>query len=426
MPTQLDGRGGARRGGNTHTLLTLRLLTYNTFSCDPSHTASQTEALLAVLETARADIITLQEVSRPFYRALQRWAAAAAAKGKKGEGGWTMTSLQQVWDVQGPEGEAPNGPNRKRGTREACVLLVREALLLGGGGGDGSNGGEVRIAKLDKAKNEGGKAAIGFRLFRNGIEVLRLVTSHFSALPENAPLRSRQYRSCLSFLSSASARRGTLKNGHGPSGPVPVCVFVGDTNASSPDELRVLGEPPLTLVDAITIAPPLLAPRGGRSAHDDDGHATCTSPPLPHSPRRKRRKREADGPSRSASEVATNQPTRCGPEFTEEEASFRHRPTFGHLYPYVHASARGRPRKVRRIDRVYVSSVGPSSARDNNESHDSPSPVVVQCTLYQHLGGEPLVGKEERDRLGRDGRRFASDHEAVLVQLELRIPAGAA
>lgn len=171
MPTQLDGRGGAHRG-NTHTLLTLRLLTYNTFSCDPSHTASQTEALLAVLETARADIITLQEVSQPFYRALQRWAAAAAAKGKKREGGWTMTSLQQVWDVQGPEGEAPNGPNRKRGTREACVLLVREALLLGGGGGDGSNGGEVRIAKLDKAKNEGGKAAIGFRLFRNGIEVV--------------------------------------------------------------------------------------------------------------------------------------------------------------------------------------------------------------------------------------------------------------
>ena len=168
VPTVLNGRGTPT--GNS-TPLNLRLLTYNTFSCDPSHTASQTRALLAVLETARADVIALQEVSQPFYTALQRWAAAANG------GGWTMTSLQQVWDVQGPEeGEAPNGPKRKRGSREACVLLVREALLLGDDGGNGGNGGEVRIAKLDKSKDEGGKAAIGFRLFRNGHEVVSLAS----------------------------------------------------------------------------------------------------------------------------------------------------------------------------------------------------------------------------------------------------------
>ena len=171
MPTLLNGRGTPT--GNS-TPLKLRLLTYNTFSCDPSHTASQTRALLAVLETARADVIALQEVSQPFYRALQRWAAAVAAKEEEGGGGWTMTSLQQVWDVQGLEGEAPSGPTRKRGLKEACVVLVREALLLGDYGGGGSNGGEVRIAKLDKSTDEVGKAAIGFRLIRNGHEVVSL------------------------------------------------------------------------------------------------------------------------------------------------------------------------------------------------------------------------------------------------------------
>lgn len=170
VPTLLNGRGTPPTGNSTP--LKLRLLTYNTFSCDPSHTASQTRALLAVLETARADVIALQEVSQPFYRALQSWAAAKAQG--KGGGGWTMTSLQQVWDVQGPEEEAPSGPKRKRGLKEACVVLVREALLFGNHGGGGSNGGEVRIAKLDKSTDEGGKAAIGFRLIRNGHEVVSL------------------------------------------------------------------------------------------------------------------------------------------------------------------------------------------------------------------------------------------------------------
>lgn len=174
-PNHLAPRRG--HGDSTLLLLKLRLLTYNTFSCDPAHTASQTEALLAVLDRARADVIALQEVSQQFYRALQRWAAAAAAKGKEKGGGWTMTSLEQVWDAQGPDAPSAS-PGRKRGTREACVLLVREALLLGedGGGGDGSNGGEVRMAKLDKSRDEGGKAAIGFRLIRDGHEVVSLVS----------------------------------------------------------------------------------------------------------------------------------------------------------------------------------------------------------------------------------------------------------
>lgn len=243
---------------------------------------------------------------------------------------------------------------------------------------------------------------------------LRLVTSHFSALPENAALRSRQYRSCLSFLSSSTRHSPFDNSGSSKNKPGPVRVFLGDTNASSPDELELLREPPLSLVDAITIAP---------GADDDDcGRA---SPPHPH--RRRKRKREGNEPSRSSSGVASHVQTlederERGPGLAEEEASFRSRPTFGHLYPYVHASARGRrrPRKVRRIDRVYVS--GPSSSATLDD-HDSA--VVVRCTLYRHLGGEPLVGEEERDRLGRDGRRFASDHEAVLVELGLSFPGAA-
>ncbi|GAA5866650.1 hypothetical protein JCM3774_001947 [Rhodotorula dairenensis] len=389
--------------------VTLRLLTYNTFSADPSHTASQTAALLAVLDRAKADLVALQEVSEPFYRAVQRWAAAAAPAGR----GWSMTSLREVWDVQGPEAhrlEGATGPrSTKRGQKEACVLLVRTALV--------GRGTEVRIAKLDRADHEDDnrrKAAIGFRLVHRGHEVLRLVTSHFSALPQNAALRSRQYRTCLSFLSSAYRGATGAPYDDPGTGTGPVCVLLGDMNASAPGELALISEPPLSLVDAYTLAP--------------------FRPPGPSGGQYPSKGTHIEQQGRIGQKAAAATATVSVSGEAETEASFRQRPTFGHLYPFVHASARGRPRKVRRIDRVYISAPAvsssatlPSTAAAAAEGKAqartrSPATVGVKVTSYEHLGGEPLAGPDERDRLGRGGRRFASDHEAVLVQLEVRLP----
>lgn len=215
---------------------------------------------------------------------------------------------------------------------------------------------------------------------------LRLVTSHFSALPERAALRSRQYQLCADFLAEGQ---------HPASRPPALAfprVFLGDTNASSASELDPLtSDARLGLVDA----------------------------------------------ARAASSGAVVPPLRPGA--SETDADFRAAPTFGHLYPYVRAGAHSRPRKVRRIDRVYVSSApsstfrsspalgrssgGASSAAmeiDDAQTSDlSAGAMAAEVLSYDHLGSEPLEGKDERDRLGRDGRRYASDHEAVVVELRL-------
>ncbi|POY73909.1 hypothetical protein BMF94_3080 [Rhodotorula taiwanensis] len=366
----------------TDSTSTLRLMTYNTYSCDPSHTQSQTRALLAVLEQARADIIALQEVSDGFFRALQNWAARDSTSRRK-DGGheWVMTAAQDFWHAAGPN--AAKGPRRKKGQREACLLLLRRGLV-----GTGST---VRIGRLDKAKDEGGKAALALSLVSDGQEKLRLVTSHFSALPQNATLRERQFRSCYDFLARPTATScARLQLGAKP----PLCVFLGDTNASASAELDLLYEPPLSLVDAM--------------------HASADSLA------RQRDARNIGGSTSSAAAAAA--------------ADFRVRPTFGHLYPYVTASSRGRPRKPRRIDRIYLSShpLSASPPNDRSETRDadrdaietpcgpsSAAAAAARVEAYFHLGQEPLVGRDERDRLGKDGRRYASDHEAVCIDLSL-------
>lgn len=153
----------------TDSTSTLRLMTYNTYSCDPSHTQSQTRALLAVLEQARADIIALQEVSDGFFRALQNWAARHSTSRRK-DGGheWVMTAAQDFWHAAGPN--AAKGPRRKKGQREACLLLLRRGLV-----GTGST---VRIGRLDKAKDEGGKAALALSLVSDGQEKVSCASSH--------------------------------------------------------------------------------------------------------------------------------------------------------------------------------------------------------------------------------------------------------
>jgi endonuclease/exonuclease/phosphatase family metal-dependent hydrolase len=79
------------------------------------------------------------------------------------------------------------------------------------------------------------------------------------------------------------------------------------------------------------------------------------------------------------------------------ELKFRNRPTFGSLYPFVDLKST-KPRKPRRIDRIYVSK-------------------GTKYGQYRELGGEALSG--EKDQLGKGGKRYPSDHLAVGIRVEL-------
>lgn len=81
----------------------------------------------------------------------------------------------------------------------------------------------------------------------------------------------------------------------------------------------------------------------------------------------------------------------------KEDLAFRHRPTFGALYPLVSLDA-SKPRRPRRIDRIYVS-------KGTKSSH------------YRELGDEAIPG--EKDKLGKGGKRYPSDHLAVGVRVSL-------
>ncbi|GAA5824846.1 hypothetical protein JCM3770_001142 [Rhodotorula araucariae] len=307
----------------------LAILTYNTWSSAPTHTLAQSRAVLAVVRDARADVVALQEVTARFFALMcdEPWLRT---------GGWVLTTPDAFWRVAG-KGAKHRG---KDGESEACVLLVRQGLL--------GRGSELRMTRLERAKDEGGKAAIALKLFSHGEERVRLASSHFTSLPVNASLRARQYDTCLSFLSTPAPARSGRRPG------APLRLFLGDFNASTASELLPLSEPPHTLADACPSAPAIAA------------HAQ---------------------PSGAAAAAAA-----------AHAASFAAPPTFGHLYPWVTAHAR-KARKPRRIDRVYYAGEG------------------ARVRRYEHRGGEQAV-EGRRDRTGRGGQSWASDHEAVRVEVE--------
>ncbi|GAA5939914.1 hypothetical protein JCM3775_007148 [Rhodotorula graminis] len=322
------------------------VLTYNTWSSSPLHTSAQSRAILDLVRTSRSDLVVLQEVTSTFFRLLSHepWLRE-----------WFVSTPDDFWRVAGT-GAKKRG---KEGDDEACVVLVRRALV--------GRGTEVKMARLDRARDEGGRAAIAVKLCSRGVEQIRLVTSHFSPLPDNASLRLRQYKACLSFLSSAPASSTSSSSSSRPPRP-PIRLLVGDFNTSSAAELAPFSSPPHSLTDACPSAPP---PRAPASAHD---------------------------------------------------ASFASPPTFGHLYPLVTVHSR-KARKARRIDRVYFSG-GPGAGGGGAAGSGSRSAAAassgggarVRVVRYEHLGGERAV--EGRDRTGRDGKVWASDHEAVRVELE--------
>lgn len=148
-----------------------------------------------------------------------------------------------------------------------------------------------------------------------------------------------------------------------PLGCRPTRILLGDFNASTAGEFdTITSHPALTLVDAFDV---------------------CTS--GSHSRSKKGKKAE---------------------KADTADDTFRSPPTFGHLYPWIRPPSslktrNPKPRKVRRIDRVYVEPGRSARVR-----------------RYEHLGGRPLEGGE-RDECGRDGGVFASDHEGVLVEVDV-------
>ncbi|KAK4332568.1 Endonuclease/exonuclease/phosphatase [Rhodotorula toruloides] len=327
-------------------------MTYNTFSSSPTHTRAQSLALASLIADSGCAFIALQEISAPFYRFL-------LAQPSFRESGYAISRPEEYWRISG-RGSAQRG---KEGAREACVVLVKEGLL--------GRGSEVRVGRLGRGRDEGGKAAIGVR-------ILRLATSHFSSLHFNAHLRTRQFRTCLSFLSHHFRSSSSIASSSETreDAAQPVCILLGDFNASNASEFDTLtSDSSLDLVDAFDLF--------------------SRSYPPSHSHPKKSKKR--------------NRSQRDQEEYREGEQdgdSFRTPPTFGHLYPWIRPPSTlktrtPKPRKVRRIDRVYLS-------RED-----------VQVRGYEHRGGQPLEG--ETDGCGKDGGMFASDHEAVVVEVEVRL-----
>ncbi|GAA5986376.1 hypothetical protein JCM5350_002898 [Sporobolomyces pararoseus] len=290
----------------------LRLLTWNTFSSSPEHRQSQALAILSHLAESRADIVSLQEVSKPFESLLRResWSQA----------GWVMTSLDEYWRAAGKDGQ---GKGKKEGKREGVLILVRRELW--------SEESEIGFVKLKRGNNEQAKALVVLRILRDGSEILRLATSHFSSLPQNSRLRQSQYSVALSLLNTSPRASHS--------------ILLGDFNASSSTEL--------------------------------------------------------DPFSSSLRDVGP-QPTKAqlSQLFSNAERldfKFRHRPTFGTLYPLVSLTST-KPRKPRRIDRIYVS---------KNTRHSQ----------YREIGGEAIEG--EKDKLGKGGKSYPSDHLAVGIKIEI-------
>ena len=127
----------------------LRLMTYNTHSGNSSPYARQSAtALLVILQHCRLDIIALQEITVGFYARLlaENWVRQ----------NWVVTSLTEFKRVSGDRAEG-------------CVVLVKAGLV--------GRGSRVEFLRLDKSRDELGKALIVLKLHSGGREKVREVDS---------------------------------------------------------------------------------------------------------------------------------------------------------------------------------------------------------------------------------------------------------
>ena len=222
-------------------------------------------------------------------------------------------------------------------------------------------------------------------------EQTRIATSHFSSLPVNSALRQSQYQTVLQSLHSCSPSASSLDRLNNSRATK---ILLGDFNAASAAEFSAITTS-YPLSDAFTVSPSHLhGPHFHQSQHQQHQRDPRATP-------------------------------------SQEEASFKHPPTFGHLYPYVPGAPRSKPRKARRIDRVYFSTSPTSSLRCSHYSHigeaalhfplkmsteDDGGSTSAVAHHHRRKGGKK--GPKIRDRDSVDGWMRASDHAGVRVVLE--------
>lgn len=132
------------------------------------------------------------------------------------------------------------------------MLLVRSALV-----GEGSR---VEVVKMGGSRRKEGKALLMLKLHQNGKEKvrqssrqehpadsfrqLRIATSHYSSLPENAAVRAAQYEQTLAILTAADVN-GASSDAQ---------ILLADFNNSSHEELAPFSS---SLIDTYTPTPDL-------------------------------------------------------------------------------------------------------------------------------------------------------------------------
>ncbi|KAK4054709.1 hypothetical protein OIV83_000633 [Microbotryomycetes sp. JL201] len=269
-------------------------------------------------------------------------------------------------------GVGDDGDDKQQG----CMLLVRKQLY--------SKGSRVLWQPLRTAPHERARNArreiIGVSLFdESGKEHMRAATVHCSALPMNAPLRQDQYTKCVNLLRLDA------------SDSVSSFLLV-DTNASESSELDVFQR-----AGFCDCNPENQDLDWGYDMFDSE----TDRPDIPGLRRKSLQKWRNPGVYNSQTG-----------EWTRSETDMARYPTFGHLFPIVPSSNpkdRRKPRKPRRIDRVYV-----------HRGMTLSVPDLWRLEFVEPFGQEYVKddkNRKVREKTGRDGSLFPSDHAGIWVQL---------
>lgn len=227
-------------------------------------------------------------------------------------------------------------------------------------------------------------------------------------MPQNAALRRRQFSAAVAFLRKPSS---------GPS-THPMQVFLADFNAADSNEFGLLER--AGFVDAgLTGRTKLSAPLPpARSSSPNNLQARLESVVAQAVYRQLREQYGIDletAASGTTTTTTTGLTTSSG-SGSDLSESFRDpaQATFGGLYPFLpHPAPRHRPRKLRRIDRVYYKTPGKR--------------VELSVQDYELIGNDQPVrdahGTVFKSNEGRGGFEWPSDHAGVAVTLEWPVSA---
>lgn len=140
---------------------TLKVLTYNTWSCSPTHSHYQESAIFQILKENQLDIICLQEVSTKFGNRLREQNFIGAE--------YSMTGLNDYFRAIGNIDS-----NGKGKMKEGVVVLIRKGLI--------GRGSSVQFVRLNCADEERGKGLVILKLYRGGKECVRIVGQTLTSL----------------------------------------------------------------------------------------------------------------------------------------------------------------------------------------------------------------------------------------------------